>query len=52
MRIKVLFDNKKGLTRSLDKHLDLIKDLIQRYPNALWRKVNGKNGQTGYELDI
>ncbi len=51
MRIKVLFDNKKGWS-SLDQHLDLIKDLVTRYPNAIWRKVRAKNGQTGYELDV
>jgi hypothetical protein len=52
MRIKILFDNKKGSTRPLDQNFELIRDLIQRYPNALWRKIRGKNGQQGYELDI
>jgi len=50
MRIKVLFDNKRGSV-SLEKHLDLIKDLIQRYPNALWRKIRG-NHTEGYELEV
>ena len=52
MRIKVLIDGKKGSSTLLEKHFDLVKDLVQRYPNALWRKVHGKNGQTGYELQV
>lgn len=52
MKIKVLFDNKKGSSTLLENHFDLIKDLIERYPNALWRKIRGKNGQQGYELDV
>ncbi len=52
MRIKVLFDNKKGSSTLLEKHFDLIKDLITRYPNAFWRKYNDKNGQSGYELEV
>ena len=52
MRIKVSLDNKKGSSTLLEKHFDLIKDLITRYPNALWRKSKGKNGQTGYELEV
>ena len=52
MRIKVLYDDKKGSTTLLEKHFDLIKDLVQRYPNALWRKIRGKNGQIGYELEV
>jgi len=51
MRIKLLFDDRKGSTTLLEKHLDLVKDLVTRYPNALWRKIRSK-GQTGYELDI
>lgn len=51
MKIKVLFENKKGSSTLLDKHFDLLKDLMQRYPNALWRKISTKN-QAGYELDI
>ena len=52
MRIKVLFDDKKGSSTLLEKHFDFIKDLVTRYPNAIWRKVRGKNGESGYELDI
>lgn len=52
MKIKVLIDNKKGSTTLLDKHFGLLKHLIYRYPNALWKKVNGKNGITGYEIDV
>ena len=52
MKIKVLYDDKKGSSTLLEKHFDLIRDLITRYPNALWRKIRGKNGTTGYELDI
>jgi len=52
MRIKVLFDNKKGSITLLEKHFDLIKDIITTYPNALWRKCRGKNGQQGYEIDV
>jgi len=52
MKIKVLFDSKKGSSTLLEKHFDLVKDLIERYPNALWKKIRSKNGQTGYELDI
>ena len=52
MRIKLLFDNKKGSSTLLEKHFDLIKDLVTRYPNAIWRKVRGNNGESGYELDI
>ena len=52
MRIKLLFDNKKGSSTLLEKHFDLIKDLVTRYPNAIWRKVRGNDGESGYELDI
>ena len=51
MRIKVLFENKKGSSTLLEDNLELIKDLIQRYPNAMWRKFKSKRG-TGYELDV
>ncbi|MBS3092344.1 hypothetical protein J4466_02895 [Candidatus Pacearchaeota archaeon] len=51
MRVKVLFENKKGSSRLLERNFEIIKDLIQKYPNALWRRYN-KNGQTGYELQI
>jgi len=50
MKIKVLVD-KKGSSILLEKHFDLVKDLIQRYPDALWRKIRRKN-QQGYELDV
>ena len=30
MRIKVLFDSKKGSSTLLERHFELIKDLIQR----------------------
>ena len=52
MKIKVLMDNKKGSSTLLEKHFDLVRDLIQRYPNAIWRKIRAKNGATGYELDV
>ena len=52
MRIKVLMNSKKGATNLLDKHFDLVRDLVTRYPNALWRKVKDKNGQVGYELEV
>lgn len=51
MRVKVLFENKKGSSRLLERNFEIIKDLIQKYPNALWRRYN-KNGKTGYELQI
>ena len=50
MKVKVLFDNKKGSSTLLE-HFDLVKDLIERYPNALWRKIRSKN-QEGYELEV
>ncbi len=50
MRIKVLFDNKKGMTL-IERNIDLLNDLIKRYPNALWRKSKEKNN-SGYELEI
>jgi hypothetical protein len=50
MRIKILFDNKKGMTL-IERNIDLLTDLIKRYPNALWRKLSGKNSE-GYELEI
>ena len=52
MRIKVLFDNKKGASTLLENHFEIIKDIITTYPNALWRKCTGKNGQQGYEIDV
>ncbi len=52
MKIRVLFDNKKGSTTLLEQHFGLIKDLVQKYPNALWRRIRGKNGQQGYELEV
>jgi hypothetical protein len=52
MRVKVLIDNKRGATTLLDKHFELIKHLIYRYPNALWRKIRNKKGQVGYELEV
>jgi len=51
MRIKVLFEDKKGSLRLLERNFDIIRDLLQRYPNALWRKYS-KNGRTGYELQL
>lgn len=52
MRIKIMA-NKKGSGTLLDQHFGLIKELIQRYPNALWRRYYGKNGKVeGYELDV
>ena len=51
MRIKILIENKKGMSTLLDKHFSLVKTLIHKYPNALWRKIHWK-GQTGYELEI
>ena len=52
MKIKVLLDNKKGASTLLENHFELIKDIITTYPNALWRKCTGKNGQQGYEIDV
>ncbi len=52
MRIKVTIDNKKGSTRFLEQHFELLRDLVNRYPNAFWRKIKGRNGTTGYELDV
>lgn len=51
MRIKVLFEDKKGSSRLLERNFDIIRDLLQRYPNALWSKYK-KNGHTGYELQL
>ena len=51
MRIKVLLEDKKGSSRLLERNFELIKELMQKYPNALWRKYT-KNGQSGYELQI
>ena len=51
MQIKLLFDKKKGSSLFPEKHFDLIKELIQKYPNALWRKIRRK-GQVGYELEV
>jgi len=50
MRIKILFDNKKGMTL-IERNIDFITDLIKRYPNALWRRLRGKNGD-GYEVEV
>jgi len=50
MKIKILFDNKKGMTL-IERNIDFITDLIKRYPNALWRRLRGKNGD-GYEVDV
>jgi len=52
MRIKVFLDNKKGSTRLMDDYLDLVRGLVDKYPNAIWRKLQPKNGQIGYELKI
>ncbi|MFA5019587.1 MAG: hypothetical protein WC533_00640 [Candidatus Pacearchaeota archaeon] len=52
MRIKVTFDNKRGASLFPEKHFGLIQDLIEKYPNALWRKISNKNGQQGYELEV
>lgn len=52
MHIKVLIDDKKGATTLLDRHFGLLKHLINRYPNALWKKIKGKNGEIGYELEV
>ncbi|MEM3074569.1 MAG: hypothetical protein QW727_01350 [Candidatus Pacearchaeota archaeon] len=51
MKIKLLIDGKKGSSTLLEKHFDLVKHLLQKYPNALWRKIHAKN-QIGYELDV
>ena len=32
------------------KHV--IKKLMKRYPNALWRKFRGKDNEQGYELEV
>jgi hypothetical protein len=52
MRIKVLFDNKKGSSRFLEENLDFIRGLVEKYPNAFWRKYKSKTGQIGYELSV
>lgn len=52
MKIKILPGNKKGATQLIEKHFTLIKHLIQKYPNAFWKKIRGKNGEVGYELDV
>ena len=51
MRIK-LISGRKGSSTLLERHFELIRNLIQIYPNALWRKIHDKNGQVGYELKI
>jgi hypothetical protein len=51
MKISVLTSNKRGATTLLDQHFGLLKHLISRYPNALWRKVTKKD-KVGYELEI
>lgn len=51
MKIKILIDNKRGATTLLDKHFAILRHLIYKYPNALWRKVKNKNKE-GYELEI
>jgi len=51
MRIKVLFENKKGSSSLLEDHFELIKDLVHKYPNAMWKKFRSKKG-SGYEIDI
>jgi len=52
MKIKVLFDDKRGSATLLEKHFDLIRDLIRKYPNAFWKRCKSRNGQAGYELEI
>jgi hypothetical protein len=51
MKIKVLFDAKKGSSRALEEHFELVKKLMNKYPNALWRKYSNK-GKSGYELYV
>jgi hypothetical protein len=52
MKIKVIA-GKKGSWTLLDKHFGLISELVKRYPNAIWKKCYGKNGESrGYELEI
>ena len=51
MKIKVLFRDNRGKTAFyLLKNFDFIKSLIEKYPNAVWRKCPSKGNQIVYEM--
>jgi len=52
VKIKLVINSKKGSATLLENHFDLVKNLIEKYPNALWRKLKKKSGQEVYELDV
>lgn len=51
MKIKVLFKDKRGKTSFYFlKNFDFVKRLVDKYPNAMWRKCPSKDGQIIYEM--
>ena len=52
MKIRIIPENRKGSSIFLESQFGLLRDLVKRYPNALWRKFKAKNGEVGYELEI
>jgi len=44
MKIKVLFKDKRGKTSLyFMKNFDFVRRLVEKYPNAIWRKCPSKN---------
>ncbi len=52
MIIEISFALIGGINFGLERSWDIIRDILTKYPNAVWKKIINKKGEGKYIVEI